>query len=125
MTFAVQQACSRQQRRSLPQRNFAGGVFQSECAHLRRRWSEKHDTGVLARLGKVGVLTEKSVARMNRFSAGLFCSRENGALIQIAFRRGRRAEQHRRIRLRNMKRVTIRFGKYGDREKRQAAAECG
>ena len=35
-------------------------------------------------------------------------------LVQIAFRGGRRAQPHRLIRLGNMKRVTVRVGKYGD-----------
>ena len=69
VTFAVKQARSRQQWRSHPQCNFSGGVFQAECVHLCRRWTEKNDAGVLACLCKAGILTEKPVAGMNRFGA--------------------------------------------------------
>ena len=112
--FTVEQARSRQQRRAFPKRDFTRGMLQSKRPHLRRRRTEKHETGVFARLREFRVLAEKPVSGMNRFRFMLPCRVEYCRLIQVAFRCRGWAEKRRRIRPGNMKRVTIRFGEHGD-----------
>ena len=71
-------------------------VLQPERAHLLRRRAEEHDPGALAGFGEVGVLAQESVARMNRFGAGLARRVENCLLVQVALSRRRRAEPNAR-----------------------------
>src|SRR5579885_3548441 len=42
-----------------------GAILQTHSADSRRRRTNKSDTGVLAGLGKLGIFSEKAVARMH------------------------------------------------------------
>jgi hypothetical protein len=87
--LTVEQACSRQKGRSVAERNFARCMFQSKGAHLRRRWTKKHDAGAFTCRREIGILAEKPIARMNRFGSMLSCRIKDGVLVQIARRRRR------------------------------------
>ena len=90
-------------------------ILVSHAANDLGRRTDKLDVALGAQIGKVRVLREQAVSRMDGLRAGKDGRGENGAHIQIAFLRLRGADAIALIRKRDMQRIAIRLGKNGDR----------
>ena len=74
------------------------------------RWTNERKPSLCARIREVGVLREKSIARMNAVAAGRLGDGQNRVLIQIALCRRRGADAHGARRKLHMQRLGVRFG---------------
>ena len=92
------------------QRKLARSVLQAEGAHLVRPRADEHDTGLLAGLGKIGVLRQKAVAWMDGLGAGLARRIEDGVGFEIALGGGRRPDRHRLAGLHDMHGMPVGLG---------------
>ena len=72
------------------------------------------DSSGLARLGKVGVLGEESIARMNGIDASAFSCREDFLSAQVAVPGGGGSDGNSAICLSGMERIGVCLGIHGD-----------
>ncbi|MNT03455.1 hypothetical protein D3C72_1379920 [compost metagenome] len=86
----------------------------------RRRAHENH-ARLLHGLGKVSVLGQEAIARMQRVRAGLARNAQQGVTVQIALRGGRGADRHRRVRFTQIRKIAVRLGIHGNRFQAQRA----
>ena len=63
-----------------------GRAFEAHRPHRLGRRADEHDSRLGATFGEVGVLGQKSVARMQAFGADFLRQRDDGVLIEIAVR---------------------------------------
>ena len=57
-----------------------------------RFWADELDAVGFHHFGELGVLRKESVSRVNRVGIGDLCGGEDARFLQVAFRRGRRAD---------------------------------
>ena len=104
------------------------------CHYVGAR-SDEHDLRVGGSLREFGTLREKSVARMDRIGAGLFCGRDNCRDIEIALRSFGRTDEYRFVSRADMRTVRVCRRKHSysfeaehartaDNPKRNLAAIC-
>ncbi len=110
-----EQAAAGQQGYVVLLREFTRRVFQAEVAHLLWRRADKGDAVFLAGLGEGGVLTQKSVAGMNRLRTGRVRHVEDLLLIEIALCRRRRTDAHGLVGLPHMQGMPIGLGIHSNR----------
>ena len=111
---AEQRAAGQQGHRVLP-RQLARRVLETEGTHLRRRRPDEGDAGRLAGLGEARVLRQEAVARVDRAGAGVARRLQDALRVEVALRGRRRADAHRGIGHRHMRRIGIRLGVDGHR----------
>ena len=87
-----------------------GGIFKPHRADGLGRRADKDQPRRLYRIHEIGVLGQKAIARMDRLRARIQCRLNDHLAAQIAIRRGRAADMHRRIRHRHMFRRAVRVG---------------
>ncbi len=93
----------------------ARAVLLAHHANHVGRGSDKGDVRGLADLGKIGVLGEKTVARMDRVDVGDFRRADHLRNIQIALAAARRPDANGLIGKAHMQGIAVRLGINGDR----------
>jgi itaconyl-CoA hydratase len=86
----------------------------AEGSHNIRPWPDKHDLSVGRRLREFGTFREKSVPRMNRVGAGLFCGCDYCRDIEIALRGLSRPDRDRLVSSTDVRAVRVRRRIDGD-----------
>ena len=101
-----------------------GAAFQSHGADRLRRRADEDEAGLCARLGELGILRKKSVARMHTLRAGLPRHLDQLVDAQIAFGRRRRPDRISLVALPNVKRacVSVRIDRDGAKPKPRGGA---
>ncbi len=92
----------------------ARGDFVSPRAHRFWRWPDETQATFFADARELGILRQKSVARVNRFGRGDLRSRNDRGDVQITFRRGGGSDANGFVGEANVERARIGFGVNGD-----------
>ncbi len=115
---------ARHHRHPGPLHQRLGAAFQSHGADRVRRRTDEDQAGLRTRLGELGVLRKKSVARMHTLRAGLPCHLDQLVDAKIAFGRCRRPDRISLVALPDVKRagVSIRIDRDGAKPKPRGGA---
>jgi hypothetical protein len=79
-----------------------------------RRRPDEHQTRIAAGLGKILILGEKAIARVNRIRAARFSRRDDRANVEVGLRRPRLADPDGSVGLAHMQRIPVSIGIYRD-----------
>lgn len=115
MGEVTEQPAAGQQRHAVLLGQRAGRVLEAERAHLFRRGADERDARGLAGLGEAGVLREEAVAGMDGACASGLGRGEDAVGVEVALRRGRRADAHGGVGGGDVGRVGVGLGVHRDR----------